>query len=68
MTDKRPYQDYQENDRLLMLEKENARLQQLVAELLMKNQVLRDTLCHAELSAGPVNMLEFDLSIRRSWD
>jgi hypothetical protein len=37
-----------ENDRLLALERENARLQRLVAELLIKNQMLRDTLCREE--------------------
>jgi hypothetical protein len=44
-------------DRTLDLELENARLQRLVAELLMKNQTLRDMLHHVEAKGRAAEIL-----------
>jgi hypothetical protein len=49
-----------EGDKAVSLEKENARLQRLVAELLMKNQTLRDMLSRLEANTKPPELFAVD--------
>ncbi len=65
MTNRDPRPDHLDSDRFFALERENARLQRLVAELLMKNQMLRDTLYRVERASGHEDVLEFDRLISK---
>lgn len=58
--------EHQNTNRLLDLESENVRLQHLVAELLMKNQLLRDRLAYAEASLKAVEIPTSSFSAQRA--
>ena len=60
MVDQNQGEEKLESDRLLELETENTRLQRLVAELLIKNQRLRDSLCRVVTHLESTEISAFD--------